>query len=119
MHYKVMNIANCLDRISFKYALNPLDEAETRKMIAFRVRQAGYKASMDLFLEDAVGEIYQYTRGYPRRIGMLCHKALTQMIMRNKHIVDKVLIQEIVEEESSISWPSESPVLLQKSSCLG
>ncbi len=117
LHSRIMNIPNFLDRISFKYALNPLDENETKSMIEFRIRQAGYRASMNLFLDDAVREIHKYTRGYPRRIGMLCHKALTHLILKNRHVVDKWLIQEIVDEEASVGWNIETPALLQKSSC--
>lgn len=116
LYSTIMAIPNFLDRISFKFALNPLDEDETKKMIEFRVRQAGYRANMNLFLEDAVVEIHRNTRGYPRRVGMLCHKALTQLIMKNKHVVDKWLIQEIVEEEAQTGWISETPALLQSSS---
>jgi general secretion pathway protein A len=117
LHSKIMRIPNFLDRISFKYALNPLDLEETRKMIEFRIRQAGYRARMTLFLDDAVAEIHRYTRGYPRKVGMLCHKALTHLIMKNRPAVDKWLIQEIAEEEEVLpAWTATAPVLLQKSS---
>ena len=117
LHSTIMQMPNFLDRISFKYALNPLDEDETKRMIEFRIRQAGYRASMNLFLDDAVREIHKNTRGYPRRIGMLCHKALTQLILKNRHVVDKWLIQDIVDEEANVGWNIETPALLQKSSC--
>lgn len=99
LHSKIMNIPNFMDRISFKYTLNPLDEEETRQMIEFRIRQAGYKAKMHLFLDSAVNEIYKYTRGYPRRVNMLCHKALKRLIMKNKFVVEDNLIKEIISEE--------------------
>ena len=79
LHSRILNISNFYDRISFKYTLNPLDFNETQEMIEFRVRQAGYKASMNLFLDAAVKEIYEYSRGYPRQITMLCHKALKKV----------------------------------------
>ena len=82
------------------------------------MRQAGYTASMHLFLDNAIEEIYKNTGGYPRKISMLCHKALTHLIMRNRPVVDKWLIQEIVEEEEVLpGWTATAPVLLQKSSC--
>ena len=65
LHSKIMNIPNFFDRISFKYTLNPLDFDETKEMIEFRIKQAGYTVNMHLFLDDAVKEIYQYSRGYP------------------------------------------------------
>ncbi|MCK4307396.1 AAA family ATPase [candidate division WOR-3 bacterium] len=117
LHSKIITIPNFLDRISFKYALNPLDEAETRKLIEFRVKQAGYKARMHLFLEDATGDIYRYTRGYPRQIAMLCHKALKALVIKNKQVVDKTLIQEIIDEEAKAGWARTDPALLQKGNC--
>src|SRR4030042_921926 len=58
LHSKIMSIPNFFDRISFKYTLNPLDFNETKEMIDFRIRQAGYNKNMHLFLDDAVKEIY-------------------------------------------------------------
>ncbi|MBR9702479.1 AAA family ATPase, partial [Candidatus Woesearchaeota archaeon] len=87
LHEKIISIPNFFDRISFKYMLNPFSLQETEEMINFRIRKAGYKAKMHLFLKDAIGEIHQATQGYPRRITMLCHKALKQLVMRNKSVV--------------------------------
>jgi len=44
------DMLNFFDRISFKYTLNPFNFDETKEMIDFRIRQAGYKANMHLFL---------------------------------------------------------------------
>lgn len=104
LHEKVINIPNFVDRINFKYTLNPLDEEETRQMIEFRVKQAGYKASMHLFLEGAIKEIYRYTHGYPRRVNMICHKALKRLVMNNKFVVDEVMIRVIINEEVKQGW---------------
>jgi general secretion pathway protein A len=116
LYSKIMNITNFFDRISFKYTLNPLDFYETKEMIAFRLRQAGYKASIQLFLDDAIKEIHQYTRGYPRQITMLCHKALKNLVLKNKFVVDIENIRELVDEEIKLGW-NRKDLLLQKNSC--
>ncbi len=113
LHSKIMNIPNFIDRISFKYTLNPLDEEETRSMIEFRIKQAGYKANMHLFLPGAMKEIYKYARGYPRQVNMLCHKALKTLVMKNKIVVDEALITEIVEEEMRQGWHWLRPTVLK------
>jgi general secretion pathway protein A len=115
LHSEIMNIPNFFDRISFKYTLNPLDFDETKEMIEFRIRQAGYKANMRLFLDDAIREIYQYSRGYPRQITMLCHRALKDLVLKNKVVVEAVSIREIIEEEIRTGWQRKDP-LLQKNS---
>ena len=115
LHTKIMNMLNFFDRISFKYTLNPLNFDETKEMIEFRIRQAGYKANMYLFLDEAIREIYQYTRGYPRQITMLCYKALKALVMKKKVVVDAELIEEIIQEELRTGWQRKD-LLLQKGS---
>ncbi|MFH1640932.1 MAG: AAA family ATPase [Candidatus Omnitrophota bacterium] len=111
LHSKIMNIANFFDRISFKYTLNPLGFQETKEMIEFRIKQAGYKANIHLFLEDAFKEIHQHTRGYPRQITMLCHKALKNLVLKNKFVVDKELIREMIDEEIKLGWGNKNHFL--------
>ena len=88
-----------MDRISFKYTLNPLDVNETRELINFRIKKAGYNSHMQLFLEEAISEIYNYTRGYPRKITKLCHQILKELILQNKHAVDRMLVRDVIEKE--------------------
>ena len=116
LYAKLMNMNNFLDRISFKYTLNPLDVEETRRLIEFRIRAAGYTSRMFLFLDDAIRQIHRSTKGYPRQIAMLCHKALKELVMKRKSVVDEALIREIIEEEDKKGWGKTTPILLQKSS---
>lgn len=111
----IQKIPNFMDRVSFKTRLVPLDLDETKEMIYFRIEQAGYRARMDLFLEDALREIYQATQGYPRQVTMLCHKSLKAMLMKNKPVVDRETVQAIVQEEAQSGWQRTSQ-LLQNSS---
>ncbi|MDZ4242729.1 MAG: AAA family ATPase [Candidatus Omnitrophota bacterium] len=99
LYPKLVNMPNLMDRISFKYTLNPLDAKETKELINFRIHTAGYNSRMELFLDEAVHEIYNYTRGYPRRITMLCHQVLKELIMQNKHAVDRLLVKEVIDKE--------------------
>ena len=116
LHSKIITISNFFDRISFKYTLNPLGLSETKEMIEFRIRQAGYKANMNLFLDEAINSIYQCSKGYPRRIMMICHKALKALVMGKKFVVDAGLVDEIINEEMKSGWQRRDP-LLQKNSC--
>jgi len=104
LHTKIINIANFFDRISFKYTLNPLDLNETREMIEFRIRKAGYRASINLFLDEAIKGIYHHSRGYPRQITMLCHKALKELVLKNKFVIDEQLVTEIIQSEIQSGW---------------
>ncbi len=110
LYSKISKIENFYDRISFKFTLYPFCLEETKEMIYFRLRQAGYKGKTHLFLNDAIKEIYGYTRGYPRRITILCHKALKQLILKNRYIVDGQLIRSIIEEEERLGWQTKIPL---------
>jgi len=112
---KINYIANFFDRISFKYTLNPLDFKETKEMIEFRIKQAGYATSMQLFSDEAIDEIHRYTHGYPRRITMFCHRALKNLVLKNKFVIDASLIQEMVNEEIKSGWHRKD-LLVQKNS---
>ena len=99
---KLKRIRNFSDRINLKYILNPLDINETKAMIEFRLKQAGYDASDMLFTDRAMNLIYQFTQGYPRRIANLCHFALEELVMRERTIVDEELMAEVIERDRKV-----------------
>jgi general secretion pathway protein A len=99
---KIRSMKNLWDRINLKYVLNPLDEQETKEMIQFRLRAAGYISSVDFFTGEAIAEIYRYTQGYPRRIAMICHHALKTLVMESKPVVDGTLMRELIIKESKV-----------------
>ncbi|MCX5707994.1 MAG: AAA family ATPase [Candidatus Omnitrophica bacterium] len=95
---RVNRVRNFVDRACFKYTINPLDEKETKELIEFRLKTAGYSAGRSLFSDGAVKLIYEYTMGYPRRIGMLCHDALTEAVMNEKTLIDGPDIEKLIGE---------------------
>lgn len=96
LYSKVFGMANFWDRISFKYTLNPLGLEETEELIRFRLMKAGHRNGSRLFLHEAVAEIHNYSRGYPRRITMLCHQLLKEMVIQNKSYVNRLLVNSVV-----------------------
>jgi len=110
---KIKEIPNFFDRISYKGKLGPLDYDEMKGMILFRMKQAGYNAGMQLFMEEALGLIYEHTGGYPRQVTMLCHQALKEMLLKNKFIVDSPIIERLIDDEVRTGWQRTNQ-LLQK-----
>jgi general secretion pathway protein A len=96
---RIKRIRNFVDRIALKYTINPLDESETKEMIDFRLKQAGYKIIGNLFTDEAIRLIYQHTQGYPRKISMLCHDALETIVMRERAIVDIEVINDLIFQD--------------------
>jgi general secretion pathway protein A len=104
LYSKVVHMSNFMDRISFKFTLNPLDVEETGELINFRVARAGFKHTHRLFLKEAISEIYNYTRGYPRKINMLCHKILKELATLSETIVDAELVKQVIKKDEQ--WTS-------------
>lgn len=95
------NVRNFMDRVAFKYVLNPLDEEETKEMIEYRLRQAGLCGGRPIFTDSAIHEIYNYTKGYPRRITNICHQTLEYIVMHDKTIVGEDIIIDLIKHEVS------------------
>ncbi|MEA3305659.1 MAG: phage tail protein, partial [Candidatus Omnitrophota bacterium] len=96
---KIKKIRNFFDRITLKYIINPLNQEETADMIEFRLCRAGYNGGNKLFTEEAIKLIHEHTMGYPRRIAVLCHNALEELVMRDKAVIDKFLVLDIIKNE--------------------
>jgi general secretion pathway protein A len=93
---RVKRIRNFMDRVTLKYTINPLDENETREMIEFRLKAAGYQGEEGLFQDEAVQLVYFYTQGYPRKIAMLCHDALEMAVMQGSQKVDLEMVNRLI-----------------------
>ncbi len=104
LYSKINKFPNFMDRISFKYTLNPLGLKDAKEMIEFRVRQAGYVSQHPLFKDEAIDVIHRIAHGYPRKMMSLCHRALKALVMKQKWVVDADLIQEIVDEDVRLGW---------------
>jgi len=110
LHSKITKIPNFMDRISFKYTLNPLSLSETREMIQFRIKQANYCSNAQLFQDDAIEMIHKISQGYPRKITMLCHRALKQLVMKRKWSVDDEVVGEIISEDTRAGWLNQTSI---------
>lgn len=62
-------------RISFSFSLRVLKREETQAYLFNRLRVAGY-AQRDLFTRPAYWLIHQYSRGIPRLLNIIAHKAM-------------------------------------------
>jgi general secretion pathway protein A len=99
---QVREIRNFWDRLALKYVLNPLSLKETKEIIEFRLKQAGYTRGKPLFTDGAIDMVFHHTEGCPRRIMMVCHNALENLIVKNRPAVDSETIRELVSEDARI-----------------
>lgn len=96
---RVSHIGNFWDRIALKYVLNPLGEEEVREMIEFRLREAGYAGVSPLFTNEAIRAIWQETQGYPRKLSLLCHNCLENLVMYDRKIVDEETVKRAIDAD--------------------
>lgn len=62
-------------RITFSYRLQVLDRSAVREYLRHRLRVAGYRGA-PLFTGPAMAAVYRGSRGTPRLVNVLAHKAL-------------------------------------------
>jgi len=96
---RISRINNFWDRITLKYVINPLGEEEVKRMVEFRLREAGYTGTQPLFTNGAMKMMWRYTQGYPRKLALMCHNALEILVMYDKKIVDELIVHELIESE--------------------
>jgi len=97
---KIKKIKNFYDRVALKYIINPFDENETREMVEYRLRQAGLSPRRQIFRPDTFKSIHEYSQGYPRKVALVCHNALEELIIEEKAEVDKEIIAKVIQREA-------------------
>ncbi len=83
-------------RISINYHLDPLKETEVGEYILHRLNVAGHKKN--IFNERAIGEIFYFSKGYPRLINIICDHALLTGYIKEVKIIDEMIIKECADE---------------------
>jgi len=97
---KIKRQPNFLDRISLGYVINPINEEDTKGLIQYRLKKAGYRGKYPLFTDEAVSKIYQYTQGYPRKITQFCHNVLIELLRNGKDQVEEDMVVSVIRKES-------------------
>ena len=87
-------------RISLVYQIEPLSENETLEYIKHRLKVAG--TEKNIFTQNAVQEIYHFSKGYPRLINTICDHALLTGYARNLKKITPDVIQECAQQFNSI-----------------
>jgi len=87
-------------RISLVYQIEPLSEDETLTYIKHRLKVAG--TEKNIFTQNAVHEIYHFSKGYPRLINTICDHALLTGYTRELIKITPNIIQECAQQFNSI-----------------
>ncbi|WP_139559213.1 ExeA family protein [Methylotetracoccus oryzae] len=94
-------------RITARYHLGPLNEAETQRYVHHRLRVAGGNA--DLFSTRALAEIFRTSGGVPRLINVICDRALLGAYTLDRLRVDVPIVRKAAREVHRIPTQAALP----------
>ena len=84
-------------RITFSYQLQPLERAGMDTYIIHRLVVAGFTRGM-IFDEKALSRLFVASRGIPRLVNILCHKALMVAFGQGAHHIDETMIRMAISD---------------------
>ncbi len=83
-------------RITARYHLGSLDEAETEIYIHHRLKVSGGHG--DQFSKAAIEEVHKLSAGIPRLINIICDRAMLGAYVEDKRAVDRKVLQRAARE---------------------
>ena len=84
-------------RVIARFHLGALNEAETRQYIEHRMQVAGLRGPLP-FSSRAIQRIHEIARGVPRRVNLLCDRALLGAYATNQARVDLAVVDKAATE---------------------
>jgi general secretion pathway protein A len=83
-------------RIVVKYQLSPLLEHEVKDYIDFRLQKVGH-GNVSI-LPEGYKTIYEFSKGIPRLINILCERALILGFIRQERVLTQEIFSRCIEE---------------------
>jgi general secretion pathway protein A len=109
-------------RVVARFHLDPLAEEETAHYIKHRLSVAGMNGLIP-FDREARHRIFELTRGVPRRINLLCDRALLGAYAGGRQRVDKAIVEkaasEVFDRRDAAPWWQRRRVALAAAATLG
>lgn len=93
---KVRHMEAIDQRIQMRCQMNPMLEPEMRQYIVHQTQVAG--SETELFSEEAMRAIYQFSLGVPRRVNSLCCQSMLDAYIQRNKIVSEVHVQRAVND---------------------
>jgi general secretion pathway protein A len=100
---KLNSLRQLDQRISVRYHLKPLDQTELKDYIQHRLKvsHALMESSQNpIFVHDAIDAIFDYSKGTPRMVNILCDRALLAGYTLGTKQIDKPIIHRCIQEIS-------------------
>jgi len=97
----IRNDPDVRERIQLVYALAPLSKEESTAYVHHHMRSAG--GDLWVFQEDAVDALYEYGKGIPRRINLLCDTALMLGFAAKAKHINRAIVTQAASDAGIIS----------------
>jgi type II secretory pathway predicted ATPase ExeA len=98
---KVRRLKHLDQRIAIRYHLNTLDDKHSAQYIRHRLKMAGQPTQ--IFTEEAVRLIFDFTRGTPREINNLCDIALLVGYGKKVREIDEKIVAGVIRDMVGVS----------------
>lgn len=98
---KVRRLKHLDQRIALRYHLNTLDDTHTAQYIMHRLKMAGRETQ--IFTDEAVKLVFDFTRGTPREINNLCDLALLAGYTRKVTQIDEKIVAGAIRDIVGVS----------------
>lgn len=102
------NLRQLRQRITFSYTLVPLQRQELSNYLEHRLRVAGYEGETP-FTSAAVRLLHKTSRGVPRLINLLAHKALLVAYGKGVRQIERKMIVAAIEDTQGLK-PSQRKI---------
>jgi general secretion pathway protein A len=83
-------------RITVKYAINPLDQEEVGEFVRYRLKIAG--TDKEIFDDSSIRAIHDFSKGIPRLINIVCDHALLTAYAQGINMVNGEIVTECARE---------------------
>jgi type II secretory pathway predicted ATPase ExeA len=93
---KVRHMDAIDQRIQVRYQIGGMTEQETSLYVKHHVQIAG--AVQELFSEEAIREVYNFSQGVPRKVNTLCSQAMLDAYIQGTKIVGETHVQRAMNE---------------------
>jgi general secretion pathway protein A len=92
------DLAQLDQRVTLRWHLGPLNKEETAAYVPHRIRVAADGQEPVRFTDDALATIYRFSKGIPRLINIVCHRALLIGYTREERRLDRLIVLQAVQE---------------------
>jgi MSHA biogenesis protein MshM len=96
-------------RITFSYELSQMNADQVYQYANYRMKMAGNQSKHDIFPQVVCKKLFQATKGTPRLVNVVCHKALMLAFGEGLFQVSKSHIQHAISDTEAVTKNVRSP----------